>query len=46
MGTSMPSHSRTARTSPKGTPVCAMPNGLGFIPSSSARTPGRAARAR
>ena len=32
---SMPSQSRTIATSPKGTPVCAMPNGPGFMPSST-----------
>jgi len=31
----MPSQSRTLATSPNGTPVCAMPNGPGFIPTST-----------
>jgi hypothetical protein len=31
----MPSQSRTLATSPKGTPVCAMPNGPGFMPTST-----------
>jgi hypothetical protein len=29
--------SRTAATSPKGTPVCIMPKGPGFMPSSTTR---------
>ena len=32
IGTSIPSQSRTWGGSPKGTPVCAMPHGPGFIP--------------
>ena len=32
---SMPSQSRTLVISPKGTPVCAMPHGPGFMPTSS-----------
>jgi hypothetical protein len=31
IGASMPSQSRTIGTSPNGTPVCAIPNGPGFI---------------
>ncbi|PKP99491.1 MAG: hypothetical protein CVT74_07860 [Alphaproteobacteria bacterium HGW-Alphaproteobacteria-13] len=34
-GASSPNQSRTNVTSPNGTPVCAMPNGPGFIPSNS-----------
>ena len=34
-GPSIPSQSRTIATSPNGTPVCAMPNGPGFMPRST-----------
>ncbi len=37
VGTAMRIHSRTAVTSPKGTPVWAMPHGPGFIPRKSVR---------
>ena len=43
---SRPSQSRTSSTSPKGTPVWAMPQGPGFMPRRSARQPGRAKRSR
>ena len=33
----MPSQSRTAPISPKGTPVCAMPKGPGFMPRKTTR---------
>ena len=39
---SIPRKSRTAATSPNGTPVCAMPKGPGFMPRNSASTPRRA----
>jgi hypothetical protein len=39
---SIPRNPRTAAISPKGTPVCAMPNGPGFMPTKSASIPGRA----
>ena len=32
-----PSQPRTASTSPKGTPVCTMPNGPGFMPTNTTR---------
>src|SRR5436309_12386782 len=37
IGVRIPSQSRTAATSPNGTPVCAMQNGPGFIDRKSTR---------
>ncbi|MFM8785167.1 MAG: hypothetical protein ACKOFI_08465, partial [Phycisphaerales bacterium] len=40
----IPRKSRTAATSPNGTPVCAMPNGPGFMPTKRMAGRGRAMR--